>query len=375
MNRVPPPLARSLDWLGALRTPAIALRWPLPEWERVIRLARRLRLLARLAESVCGSGLIEQVPAQPRRHLLAELRLSRWRSDSLIWTLRQVGAAIQPADYPCVLLKGAAYMAQNLRIAAGRLPSDLDILVPKSALPKAQDSLAAAGWRTMELDEHDRRYYEEWSHEVPPMHHPRLGVELDLHHSILPPVGRNQIDADALLRRLQPSMWSPWQVLQPVDQVLHSAAHLFLDSELRGRVRDLVDLDGLLRHFGPESQFWSSLTERAGELGLVEPLALACHFCVRWLDTPIPETVQAAVRHLGPKRGRRTWLLPLLELVLTPADPDDVPRWTTDAAAAVLLARYHRHRLPVRMLVPHLWHKVRATGRSKEKAEAVHTGP
>ncbi len=375
MTRASHPVARSLDWLAALRTPAIVLNWPLQEWDRVIRLARRLRLLARLAASVSTSGLLEQVPPQPRRHLLAELRLSCWRSDSLVWALRHVGDAIQPVDYPCVLLKGVAYMAQGLSIAAGRLPSDLDILVPKAALPKAQDSLVAAGWRAVDMDEHDRRYYEDWSHEVPPMRHPRLGVELDLHHNILPAVGRNQINADALLGRLQPSKWHPWHVLHPVDQVLHCAAHLFFDSELRDRVRDLVDLDGLLRHFAVDPQFWPGLVGRASELGLTEPLALACHFCVSWLDTPVPHATQVAVKDLGPGWSRRAWLLPLLELVLTPTAPDDVPNWTTDAAAAVLLARYHRRRLPVRMLVPHLWHKLRARGRSEEMPESAEVGP
>lgn len=370
-----PLLAPSLNWLGALRTPAIALHWPLQEWDRVIRLARRLRLLARLAEGLVRSGMMDQLPPQPRQHLLAELRLSHWREDSLIWTLQQVSAAIQDADYPCVLLKGAAYMAQGLPIAAGRLPSDLDILVPKSAIPRAQDSLATAGWHAVELDEHDRSYYEDWSHEVPPMRHPRLSVELDLHHNILPPVGSRQIDAAALLARLQPSKWQPWQVLHPVDQVLHSAAHLFFDSELRDRIRDLVDLDGLFRHFGTDIRFWTSLTERADELGLTEPLALACHFCVRWLDTPVPQATQAAIRDLGPGAGRRVWLLPLLEHVLTPAAPDDVPTWTTNAAAMVLLARYHMRRLPLRMLVPHLWHKLQARSPSEKKGAAAGAGP
>jgi hypothetical protein len=349
--------------------------WPLQEWERVIRLARRLRLLARLADGVFSCGLIEQVPAQPRRHLLAELRLSRWRRASLTWTLRQVSAAIQPAGYPCVLLKGAAYMAQGLPIADGRLPSDLDILVPRTALPAAQNSLAAAGWRRVDMDEHDRLYYEDWSHEVPPMRHPRLGVELDLHHNILPPVGRTRIDADALLERLQPSKWTPWQVLHPVDQVLHCAAHLFLDSELRDRLRDLVDLDGLFRHFGAEVQFWPSLVERSGELGLAEPLALACHFCVRWLDTPVPQATQLAVKKHGPGWVKRGWLLPLFDHVLMPTDPDDAPSWTADAAAVLLLARYHRRRLPLDRLVPHLWHKIRAGGRSDDRSEPAGAGP
>ena len=368
-------LASDLTWLGALRTPALVLKWQLQEWERVIRLARRLRLLARLADGVSTCGLIEQVPPQPRRHLLAELRLSHWRSASLTWTLRQVSAAIQPASYPCVLLKGAAYMAQGLPIAGGRLPSDLDILVPRSALPIAQDLLAAAGWRTVDMDEHDRLYYEEWSHEVPPMRHPRLGLELDLHHNILPPVGGNPIDAAALLGRLQPSKWQPWQVLHPVDQVLHCAAHLFLDSELRDRLRDLVDLDGLFRHFGADVHLWPSLVERAGELGLAEPLALACHFCVRWLDMPVPDATQLAVKKLGPGWVRRAWLLPVFDHVLTPTAPDDAPGCIADAAALVLLARYHRHRLPLNLLVPHLWHKIRAGGRSDDRSEPAGAGP
>ena len=66
-------------------------------------------------------------------------------------------------------------MAQGLPIAAGRLPSDLDILVPRTALPAAQNSLAAAGWRTVDMDEHDRLYYEDWSHEVPPDAPPSAG--------------------------------------------------------------------------------------------------------------------------------------------------------------------------------------------------------
>ncbi len=374
MTHLDAPLALSLNWLGVLRTPTDTLHWTLQEWERVIRLARRLRLLARLAEGVAGSNLIEQIPPQPRRHLLAELRLSRWRSDSLRWTLRQVSRAIEGAEYPCVLLKGAAYMAQGLPISAGRLPSDLDILIPKSAIPRAQEALVAAGWRSVDLDKHDRRYYEDWSHEVPPMRHPRLGVELDLHHNILPPFGRKPIDAAALLGRLQPSGWQPWQVLHPVDQVLHSAAHLFFDSELRDRVRDLVDLDGLFRHFGTDVRFWASLVGRASELGLTEPLALACHFCVRWLDTPVPPAIQTAIKDLGPGEGRRAWLLPLFEHVLTPVAPDDMPSWTADVAAAVLLARYHRRRLPIRILVPHLWHKLRVRGHFDEKAQAAGAG-
>jgi len=359
-----------LAWLQALRQPLLAAQWSLGEWERVVRLARRLRLLARLAEVLMDAGLMERVPPQARRHLIAEQRLSRWRTSAMLWTLERVATMLGDAPYPRVLLKGGAYIGQDLPIAAGRLPSDLDILVPQLHVSDAQARLTQAGWNAVELDEHDRRYYYEWSHEVPPMTHPLLAMELDLHHNILPPVARTHVDANALIQRLRPSNWPAWQVLDPADQVLHCAAHLFHDSELRDRIRDLVDLDGLLRHFGATPGFIARLPERAQELSLEEPLALACHFCVHWLGTPIPADVVESIESIGPGRIRRAWLLPLLSTALMPTEPDDSPPLRQDLAAMLLLARYHRQRMPLRLLVPHLWHKVRA-GRLAGNDEVV----
>lgn len=348
-----------MAWLQALRTPQAALQWTLPEWEHVVRLSRRLRLLGRLAESVDAAGLMPQIPVPAARHLIAELQYSRWRTNHLLWALERIGEQLRGAAYPRVLLKGAAYIGQELPIAQGRLPSDVDILVPREHLADAQARLQEAGWAETELDEHDRQYYNEWSHEVPPMRHSLHGLELDLHHNILPPVAHTRVDAELLLQRLQPSRWSQWQVFHPHDQVLHSAAHLFHDSEARDRLRDLVDLDGLLRHFGGGAGFWDTLPERARQLGLTEPLALACHFAQRWLQTPIPASTRHSLQQIGPSALRRAWLHPLLASILTPTDPDRAPSWQQGLAAQVLLARYHYRRMPLGTLLPHLWHKSR----------------
>jgi hypothetical protein len=332
-------------------------QWSLAEWEHHVRLARRLRLLGRLGESVMAAGLLDRVPAQPRRHLEAEVRFSRWRTGALLWTLERVGVALADAPYPLVLLKGAAYAGQNLPIAMGRLPSDADVLVPKYAIADAQRRLSAVGWKELELDEHDRQYYHEWSHEVPPMRHDLHGLELDLHHNILPPVAHTRVDAQKLLTRLMPSCWPRWQVLGSADQVLHSAAHLFHDSEARDRVRDIVDLDGLLRHFGTDSSFWDHLISRAQEMGLCDPLALACHFAGGWLGTPVPKQAMAEIRRLGPAAWHRAWLVPMMSALLIPTEPDNRPALSQSLAAHGLLMRYHYRRMPLSLLLPHAWHK------------------
>ncbi len=359
MNKAPHGVPSHLTWLQAIREPKDTQQWSLAEWERVVRLARRLRLLARLTDSLTKAGLIDFVPPQARRHLVSEERLSLWRTGALIWLLERVAGALQGVGYPLVLLKGGAYIGQDLPIAAGRLPSDVDILVPKAHIADAQSRLRDAGWMETALDEHDQRYYHEWSHEVPPMTHPLHGIELDLHHNIQPPVARMSVDADILLQRLKPSKWPAWQVLDPIDQVLHSAVHLFQDSDLRDRLRDLVDLDGLVRHFNARSPtFWVDLHARAIALGLTEPLALACHFCHAWLQTPIPDDALSAIVTDGPHSFKRFWLLPLLTQALTPTEPNDTPSNTQGFVATLLLVRHHYGRMPLSLLVPHTWHKI-----------------
>lgn len=362
-----------LDWLQALRRPDAVLSWTLPQWERVVRLARRLRLLGQLAETLAANELLQSVPTQARRHLIAEQRVSRWRVRAIAWTAERVTAMLGETSYPRVLLKGASYVAQGLPIALGRLPSDLDVMVPRSHVADALTRLEAGGWKQVELDEHDQRYYFEWSHEVPPLLHPLHEVELDLHHNILPPVARTTTNADALLARSQSCDWAGWKVLDPVDQVLHCAAHLFLDPDARERMRDLVDLDGMFRHFGGTPGFWAALPERSFALNLTEPLALACHFATAWLGTPVPEEAAEAISDAARRDRFQPLLRAFLHQVLMPVEPDQDPGFGQRVSALLLLSRYHRNRMPLRYLVPHLWHKLFVAGRFTDRTDEAAT--
>ena len=366
--------ADGLGWLQALVYPQNVAHWSLRDWDRVVRLARRHRLLARLDARIEQAGLIDAVPQEVRKHLLGARRLSQARTRAMLWVIEHLPGMLDNPAYPLVLLKGAAYMGQALLIADGRLPSDLDILLPKQKLPEVTFRLKVAGWQEPKLDEHDRRYYMEWSHELPPLQHARFGVELDVHHNILPQRANQEIDASLLFERLVPSRWHPWQILCPVDQLLHSAAHLFFDSEPRDRVRDLVDMDGLFRHFGADPDFWVELPRRAASLGLLEPLALACHFTQSWLGTPIPAQVLTILTEMGPSRARRLWLIPLMDTVLRPTEPGHRDSFAKPLAATALLARYHWNRLPLRILVPHLWRKWRLAGQSSAVSVAEQAG-
>jgi len=87
-------------------------------------------------------------------------------------------------------------------------------------------------------------------------------------------------------------------VLAPTDMMLHSAVHLFYDGDFTRGLRDLADMDALLRHFGTDTAFWPALLASAHTHDLVRPLFYALHYCAKVLGTPLPpeflEDVRAA---------------------------------------------------------------------------------
>ena len=112
-------------------------------------------------------------------------------------------------------------------------------------------------------------------------------MELDLHHAILPPVGRIRPDTARLFADAVPVAGSPFHVLSPQDQVLHAVVHLVHDSDFVGRLRDLLDIDALFRRV-PLSDHVAraAIVERARLHGMEKPLHLAAHLCRLWFGTP-----------------------------------------------------------------------------------------
>src|SRR5262249_41958243 len=159
----------------------------------------------------------------------------------------------------------------------GRRVADLDVLVAESGLARAEGVLRDHGWDFPQLDPYDERFYREWMHELPPMVHRERRSIVDLHHAILPRTSRLHADSSRILERSIEA--SPGvRVLCPPHMILHAAVHLFHDGEIAGAIRDLVDLDSLLRYFGEDSNFWTDLMTEAVVLGLTRPAYYALRY-------------------------------------------------------------------------------------------------
>lgn len=339
-------------------------------WERVLRIARATGLHARLAAANDRNpGLTDTL----RRHFLSASRIAAFRSQMVMAELFQLEPLCN-VDYPIIILKGGAYLLQKRPMSIGRFISDVDILVPKANLRDMERRLREAGWQTEELSAYDERYYRDWSHETPPMRYPGHPLELDLHHAITPVTGRLAFDPSPLFAGSVAIAGTPFRVLAPEDQVLHACLHCFHDGDLSLRIRELVDIDGLLRESGTDDSFWAELLKRAEILGLQRPLWYGLHFAVRFFACPVPSSVIAA---LPAPNGIASWAMDrLVPLAMLPSDPDGPPPMKVTLARNAMLVRYHLLRMPLHMLLPHLARKafIRLRARIAQKKEAPDDG-
>lgn len=340
--------------LTALRQPASLLTLDPDGWDLLVRSARRAKLLATLQARLDAAGVLSQVDALPARHLDSAIAHYRFRRQKALSLLTALAPVVAGDAHPVVLLKGSAYVMQQMPLCAGRIFSDVDIMVPKTALDAVEKRLLQAGWSHTVRDAHDQRYYRDWSHELPPLAHPNHVLTLDVHHTILPVTGKVRIDAGQLLRDAIPLADSPWHVLDPADQFAHACLHLFQDSDCVDRLREIVDLDMLIRTHCQHASFWPRLRERcARNPGIGRTVWYGLRYCQALLDTPVPESVSEALNALAPGGGVRRVMDHAIAQVMFGPHPDAHHDAASPFWAGVLKARAMHLRMPLHLLAYH----------------------
>lgn len=328
--------------------------WPLARWDLLIRQARAANLLSRIAALIDEAGLIDAIPLQPRAHLLSARVISSAQSAEVLREVEFVRKALESTGSQPIFLKGTAYLLADLPAAKGRMFSDLDLLVPKDLLPLVESNLMLNGWATTHHDPYDQRYYRRWMHELPPFQHIHRLTVLDVHHGILPDTARLRPDPGKLrTAAIASSKDTRLNVLAPADMILHSMTHLFHNEELSHGLRDISDLDLLLRYFGMNLGFWDDLLQRAQLLELTRPLFYGLRYSKALLGTPVPEKVLEQSEQWAPPRLLCKVMDGLWMRALRPhhASVADI---LTPPALLLLYIRAHWLRMPPHLLAYHL---------------------
>lgn len=347
------PSARRL--LALLAEPSKAQGLFVLEWDELVRLARMGSVASVLQARLDAAGVLDAIPAPVARQLRSERTLAEYRIQMTRWNLSHLEEVLGPLGIDLVLLKGSAYIAMSAPWGLGRLTGDVDVMVRASEIGRAEAALRAAGWRFGQIDDYDERYYREWSHELPPLLHPDRAMPVDLHHTILPVTSRLRPDAAALFDASLPLHGSCFRVLSPEDQVLHTCCHLFEDSDMWQQMRDLLDLDAMLRARADDAGFDDRLLRSATHHGLERPLYYGLRYAGRYMGTPVPRRTAACVASAAaPSRPVAVLMDALVSRSLLPASPDQPHGAGRRWAKRALKARHLARRFPPGLLLRHL---------------------
>lgn len=327
----------------ALADPVSVLSFTPDDWTNLLSIARAERLDGSLAYRLADLPLPEAV-ARALEDARAQAAFDR---NQALWEVEMARRALSPIGIEPILLKGSAFACAGLPAGLGRLIGDLDILVPRDRLDTVEAALIRAGFEWVKDNDYDQGYYRRWMHELPPLIHRDRESMIDVHHTILPLTARRTPDATALIEasvEIGPGL----RILNAPDMIVHAVTHLLADGDLAGGLRNLWDIDRLLRLFGSIPGFWDELGERATLHQMREPLGLALRLANRIFATPVTPRLAG--------HDRMSDLLFERRLLAR----DGWGRPIRPVTRLGFYIRSHWLRMPPLMLARHLWTKARA---------------
>ena len=295
----------------ALAEPNYVLGLDARGWNALLTMARAERLDGSLATRLAGLA----IPATAQAVLDGAVAGVRANQAALLWEAEMAHRALARLGVPVILLKGTAFAAAALDAGQGRRIGDLDILVPRADLDAVEAALLSAGWEWVKDDPYDQAYYRDHMHELPPLIHQERDQMIDVHHTILPLTARPTPDAAALIAAsipVDPAKPDGLRMLSAEDMIVHAVAHLFADGDLAGGLRNLWDIDRLIRQFANSPDIWPRLIERARLHQLAKSTSRALRLSRHLFGTPVDahfawEGRRGDIFYLGCLLARNPW--------------------------------------------------------------------
>ena len=271
------------------------------DWTGVAQQGVMLGVAPLLYYRLQGLGPGTSVPPKVRLGLREMYLHSAGAGMRLHHQLAQVLTALQGAEVPAIALKGAHLAEVVYGDTALRPMSDIDLLVKRPDLSRAEDALREIGytphrpfWVEAESDMH---------HHLPRFTRPG-SASVEVHWTLVRPTDPFDVDENGLWSRARPATIAGAQalVLSPEDLLLHQCLHMAFGHRFRVGLRPLCDVAEILRHYREETD-WKQTADRARQWNADRCAYLVLRIAREWLSAAVPHgALQALEPHdLDPK--------------------------------------------------------------------------
>jgi len=252
------------------------------DWESISQVSEKYRVTPLLYHRLKNIG----VPAPLMKKLKTAYIANIWVNTALYNELSKILSVLQKEGIPVIVLKGAHLAEKVYGNIALRPMNDLDILVRKTDLLRAEEKLLEMGYsssRDREIEEICAEL-----HQLPALTKPDASVEI--HWTIEFPTSPFTIDVDGLWKRAQAETVAGIKtlVLSPEDLLLHLCLHAAFHHIFQFGLRPLYDIWETLRHYDID---WEQVGLRSREWGANNSIYLALYLAKTEFGIAVPNEV------------------------------------------------------------------------------------
>ena len=269
------------------------------EWNEVVDMAVWFKVAPLLFKRLKKSVARANVPADAWERLRIVYFTTAGRNARLYRELGPALRCLRSSGIKVIVLKGA-YLAETVYgDIAVRQMSDVDLLVPKAELSRAQTVLFDTGCFHPESGRRMASASGVQSKGIESRFRRSRGLQLaddtgiDTHWTLEFPVGPFRLDSAGFWDRARPAMIAGVEVLalSPEDLLLHLCSHAIYGHCLDGNgLRHLCDIAEAIHRYCGE-MVWPEITHRAREWGASRHVGLALRLAGSMLDTEVPAEV------------------------------------------------------------------------------------
>jgi hypothetical protein len=333
--------------------PSLIEGYTVIQWNLLLRQSYCTGLVARMFYLFKKNKLCQYIPKEIYWHFASAMCFADSYQQDILIEMSHIERAFHMAGISPVYLKGVAYLLAQDEAGKGRVFSDIDVYVSQNKLADVERFLKWQGWSAGDIDKYDDNYYRQWMHEIPALTHQIRGSTLDLHHNLIPLTSRLSIKTPLIELNIK----SGTQVLAIEDRIIHSMCHLFLEGEFSKGMRDMTDLDLLIRQYGDnDSLFFERLTDRAIAVGAGKIIFYALRYLNEYLGTQVDSNITGKLLKYRPSKRKLRLMDRLFGNVLfNPLALDN--SMSNQLSHGLMFIRAHWLRMPLHLLIPHLLRK------------------
>ena len=258
-----------------------------PDWQDLMQQARRHAVLYLLYHRLKTQNLDAYIPADILQTVRAEYFECAWRNNRLYDDLAKILKALQSENIPVILLKGAHLAKIVYGNIALRPMGDIDILVRKPDLLKAEKALLALGYSSSRKDDIETACAKH--QHLPPLLK-QDSPPVELHWTLESPKLPFTIDVAALWRRAHTVLIGDIEalVLSHEDLVLHLCLHASYHHLYQNGLRAFCDIRETIRCCQDEID-WDLVGLRMREWGAGNSIYLTLYLAKSLLDADVPD--------------------------------------------------------------------------------------